>query len=65
MSQLLAEEPLRTPGALAECQRVSIASLDIGQMLLRGKEPIDPRMGRREIDDSGDNVSSGTTANST
>jgi hypothetical protein len=26
-------------------------------MLLRGKEPIDPRMGRREIDDSGDNVS--------
>jgi hypothetical protein len=26
-------------------------------MLLRGEEPIDPRMGRREIDDSGDNIS--------
>jgi len=59
VSQLLAEEPIAHRQAhLAERQRIlDRQAWDIGQMLLRGKEPIDPRMGRREIDDSGDNVS--------
>ncbi|MEH7912245.1 HEXXH motif-containing putative peptide modification protein [Rhizobium laguerreae] len=59
VGQLLAEEPIAHRQAhFAERQRVlDRQAWDIGQMLLRGKEPIDPRMGRREIDDSGDNVS--------
>ncbi|MGO7911184.1 HEXXH motif-containing putative peptide modification protein [Rhizobium ruizarguesonis] len=59
VGQLLAEEPIAHRQAhLAERQRVlDRQAWDIGQMLLRGKEPIDPRMGRREVDDSGDNVS--------
>jgi hypothetical protein len=59
VGQLLAEESVaRRQAHLAERQRVfDRQAWDIGQMLLRGKEPIDPRMGRREIDDSGDNVS--------
>lgn len=59
VDQLLAEEPVAQRQAhLAERQRVlDRQAWDIGQMILRSKEPIDPRMGRREIDDSGDNVS--------
>ncbi|WP_237352709.1 aKG-HExxH-type peptide beta-hydroxylase [Rhizobium leguminosarum] len=59
VGQLLAEEPIAHRQAhFAERQRVlDRQAWDIGQMLLRGKEPVDPRMGRREIDDSGDNVS--------
>lgn len=59
VGQLLAEEPLAQRQAhLAERQLVlDRQAWDIGQMLLRGKEPIDPRLGRREIDDSGVNVS--------
>jgi len=59
VDRLLAEEPVAQRQAhLAERQRVlDRQAWDIGQMLLRSKEPIDPRMGRREIDGSGDNVS--------
>ncbi|WP_087001478.1 aKG-HExxH-type peptide beta-hydroxylase [Rhizobium sullae] len=59
VGRLLAEEPVAHRQAhLAERQRVlDRQAWDIGQMLLRGKEPIDPRMGRRQIDDSGDNIS--------
>ncbi len=58
VSQLLAEEPnAHRQAHLAERQRVlDRQAWNIGQVLLRGKEPIDPRMGQREIDDSGDNV---------
>ncbi|GAA3070287.1 hypothetical protein GCM10010520_17270 [Rhizobium viscosum] len=58
VDRLLAEEPVaRRQAHLAERQRVlDRQAWDIGQMLLRGKEPIDPRMGQREIDDSGENI---------
>ncbi|GEM_PF-1380527 len=58
VNRLLAEEPIAHRQAhFAERQQIlDRQAWDIGQMLLRGKEPIDPRMGRRQIDDSGDNV---------
>lgn len=59
VDRLLEYEPLeRRRAHQAERQRViERQAWDLGQMLLRGRDPIDPRMGHREIDEAGDRVS--------
>lgn len=58
VDRLLDEEPpLRRQAHHAERQRVlDRQAWDIGQMLLRDKEPFDPRMGQRTLDGNGDCV---------
>lgn len=58
VDQLLDQEPLqRRKAHLAERERVvNRQAWDIGQMLLRGRNPIDPRLGAYEIFDGGNSV---------
>jgi hypothetical protein len=55
---LESETPQRRQAHLAERQRVmERQAWDLGQMVLRGCEPIDPRLQSREIDETGASVS--------
>lgn len=52
------ETPQRRQAHRAERQRVmDRQAWDLGQMLLRGREPVDPRLGCRQIDEAAESVS--------